>query len=226
MTDYLEQSLEQLKHFEGSIPWMYLDTVGRVTAGVGLMLPDAGAAAALPFRVGGIPADRQQIEQEFARVQALPKGRTAGFYRAPDSPELPGSVIDGKLRDVLCRFEGSLRVGLPGYDALPGSVKLALLDMAYNLGPEGLLHGYPRLLASLQAGRWSAAAEQCLRRGPSAARNAWTRQQILAAATLREIKAEAETIWHRMSWAAVALFAAVVAATAASLLRRRAEAQH
>jgi len=38
---YLEQSLAKLKEFEGCVPWMYRDTVGKITVGVGLMLPDA-----------------------------------------------------------------------------------------------------------------------------------------------------------------------------------------
>ena len=46
MATYLEQSLEKLKEFEGCVPWMYRDTVGKVTVGVGLMLPDVEAAQA------------------------------------------------------------------------------------------------------------------------------------------------------------------------------------
>jgi len=49
MSRTFDQSLAQLKTFEGCVPWMYRDTVGRVTVGVGLMLPDAAAACALPI---------------------------------------------------------------------------------------------------------------------------------------------------------------------------------
>jgi len=45
-----------LKEFEGCVPWMYRDTVGKVTVGVGLMLPDAKTAQALPFLAGSEPA--------------------------------------------------------------------------------------------------------------------------------------------------------------------------
>jgi len=59
---YLEQSLEKLKEFEGSVPWMYRDTVGKVTVGVGFMLPNAEAAQALAFHQGArlaTPRDRR-----------------------------------------------------------------------------------------------------------------------------------------------------------------------
>ncbi len=40
---------ELIKNGEGCISHMYLDTVGKVTVGVGNMLPTADAATALPF---------------------------------------------------------------------------------------------------------------------------------------------------------------------------------
>jgi GH24 family phage-related lysozyme (muramidase) len=41
--------LPKLKVFEGSVPYMYLDTTGNVTVGVGKMLPNAAAAQKLGF---------------------------------------------------------------------------------------------------------------------------------------------------------------------------------
>jgi hypothetical protein len=78
---------------------------------------------------------------------------------------------------------------------------MALLDMIYNLGPAGLFKGFPHLVAAIQTGAWAQAAEHCIRRGPGAARNDWTREQFLSA-VVGTIKAEAESwltrIWGRM----------------------------
>jgi hypothetical protein len=78
---------------------------------------------------------------------------------------------------------------------------MALLDMIYNLGPAGLFKGFPHLVAAIQTGAWAQAAEHCMRRGPSAARNNWTRQQFLSA-VVGTIKAETEgwlnRIWSRI----------------------------
>src|ERR1700730_14902443 len=181
MATYLEQSLAKLKEFEGCVPWMYRDTVGKVTVGAGLMLPNPEAAVALPFLAGARPATPPAAIAEFARVGAMPTGRPATFYKIPSSLELGQQTIDAKLSAVLQQFETSLRARIPHYDALPDTVKMALLDMIYNLGPAGLFKGFPHLVAAIQTGAWAQAAEHCMRRGPSVARNDWTREQFLSA---------------------------------------------
>jgi GH24 family phage-related lysozyme (muramidase) len=208
MPSYLEQSLKQLEIFEGSIPWMYRDTAGKVTVGVGLMLPNAAAATRLGFEIGGQTATEAQILAEFVRVDALPMGRPALFYRGANQPELPQPVIDALLTTVLTGFEGELRAALTGYDSLPESVKMALLDMAYNLGPAGLLHGYPRLITAVKAGNWSQAAANCERIGPGAARNQWTRQMFLQN-LVATIKAESEGIVKQLGYGFVGIGAAL-----------------
>ena len=201
MATYLEQSLAKLKEFEGCVPWMYRDMVGKVTVGVGLMLPDAKAAEALPFVVGTRAATREEIAAEYTRVNAMAMGRASAFYKTPTSLVLTPQTIDAKLSSVLAGFEADLRGQFPHYDALPDGIKMALLDMIYNLGPAGLFKGFPHLLEAIQTGAWQQAAEHCMRRGPSAARNDWTREQFLSA-VVGTIKAEAESwltrIWGRM----------------------------
>jgi GH24 family phage-related lysozyme (muramidase) len=206
---YLEQSLAKLKEFEGCVPWMYRDTVGKVTVGVGLMLPDAKAAQALPFVLGARVATPEEIAAEYARVDAMALGRASSFYKVPTSLELTQQTIDAKLSSVLAGFETDLRTEFPHYDALPNCIKMALLDMIYNLGPAGLFKGFPHLIAAIQSGAWAQAAEHCMRHGPSAARNNWTRQQFLTA-VVGTIKAEAEgwltRIWGRIRHIGNALF--------------------
>jgi GH24 family phage-related lysozyme (muramidase) len=182
MATYFDLSLAQIKIFEGCVPWMYLDSVSNVTVGVGLMLPDAAAAGALAFLVTGAAASADQINDDFARVAALTPNKLPGFYKSDSSPQLPQDLIDAKLSGVLEGFEDTVRAGFPGYDALPDNVKMALLDMAYNLGPHKLLKTYPMMLQAVAAGNWAPAATQCARGGISATRNNWTRQQFLSAA--------------------------------------------
>ena len=184
---------------------MYRDTVGKVTVGVGLMLPDAKAAQALPFVVGTRAATLEEIAAEYARVDAMPMGRASAFYKTPTSLLLTQQTIDAKLTSVLAGFEADLRAQFPHYDTLPDGVKMALLDMIYNLGPAGLFKGFPHLVAAIQTGAWTQAAERCTRRGPGPARNDWTREQFLSA-VVGTIKAEADTWlrrirgWIRQIW--------------------------
>ena len=180
---------------------MYRDTVGKVTVGVGLMLPDAKAAEALPFLIGTRAATQQEIAAEYTRVDAMPIGRASAFYKTPTSLVLTQQTIDAKLISVLEGFEADLKAQFPNYDNLPDGVKMALLDMIYNLGPAGLFKGFPHLIAAVQSGAWTQSAEHCMRRGPGLARNDWTREQFLSA-VVGTIKAEAESwmtrIWSRM----------------------------
>lgn len=224
MATYVEQSLAKLKQFEGCVPWMYLDTVGKVTVGVGTMLPDPQAAAALPFQLTGAATSAEQVIAEFHRVTAMPPGHLPAFYRHPDSPQLPMDSIEDRLRSVLVAFEMELRQHLPRYNTLPDRAKLALLDMAYNLGVSGLVRGYPRLLAAIFAGNWKEAGAECLRHGISSERNAWTRLEFLAAAAavgvVTKIQAAAAELKLVLRWAAVATAAGLLGWLALRATRR------
>jgi GH24 family phage-related lysozyme (muramidase) len=219
MPTYFAELLAQLKVFEDCVPWMYLDSVGKVTVGVGLMLPDAAAACALGFALNGAAATAEQIGGDFARVAALAADKLPNFYRAESSPELPQELIDAKLSAVLLEFEGTVRARVSGYDSLPDGVKMALLDMAYNLGPAGLLKGYPRMLSAVQAGDWAQAAAECARGGIGAARNAWTAKQFLSA-TVAAIRGQAEIEGWRVERRLAAWFTRV-GRWLGGLLRRR-----
>ena len=133
MGSYLNLALEQLKSFEGSIPWMYLDTVGKVTVGIGSMLPDAKAAATLPFSIDGRAATPDEIAADFLRVTELGKGRLAPFYRKSGGLRLDDHTIDAKLTDVLQGFEGYLRNHVKNFESLPDAAKVA----PTILGPAG-----------------------------------------------------------------------------------------
>jgi len=209
MATYLDLSLAKLEEFEGSIPWMYRDTVGRVTVGVGLMLADSAAAQKLPFYLADTPATAAQIAAEYTRVDSLPMGRPALFYHRPAALTLPKTSIDSLLRTVLVNFEAELRTHIPTYDSLPDSVKLALLDMAYNLGPAGLLHGYPRLIEAVASGNFAAAAAASFRHGPGATRNQWTHRQFLASVA-SAIKAQSESAFKRFGFGLLGLSADII----------------
>ncbi len=199
MGSYLDVAIARLREFEGSVPWMYLDTLGKVTVGVGVMLPNARSAGGLPFLIGERNATEEEIAAEFARVSGLAKGKVAAFYRKADGLRLSDEAIDERLRDVLEGFEGYLREHVKGYGGLPDAAKVALLDMVYNLGPGKLFREYPKLIAAVERGDWSSAAKASFRHGPAPARNSWTKEQFLNAA--KRIAIEAEEALEEGVWA-------------------------
>jgi GH24 family phage-related lysozyme (muramidase) len=184
---YLDESVAQLQIFEGVVPWMYLDTRGFVTVGVGEMLASASQAQTLPFVDGnGNPVTPDAILAEFNRVLALLKGQPADAYRANGSPTLSAASISSLLMAQVQYFDGQLSAKFANYAAFPDPAKLGLLDMIYNLGPQRLFGGYPTFMGDVNNENWAGAAGQCYRNGPSAARNNWTQQQFLAAAAANQ----------------------------------------
>jgi len=180
---YLDDSLAHLEVFEGTVPWMYLDTRGFVTVGVGELLANAAKAETLAFvNPDGQPSTQDAIVDEFNRVSGLVPAKVAAFYRSPASPVLPHALIDTLLMNHLNFFDGQLAGRLSNYASFPDPAKLALLDMIYNLGQVGLFQHFPHFMAAVGKQDWLGAAANCHRVGPSQARNDWTQQQFLAAA--------------------------------------------
>ena len=180
---YLDDSLAHLEIFEGTVPWMYLDTKGFVTVGVGELIASAAKAETLAFvDPDGEPCTQDAILDEFNRVSALVPAKVAAFYRSPTSPVLPHAAIDTLLMNHLNFFDGQLATRFGSYASFPDPAKLGLLDVIYNLGQVGLFQHFPHLMAAVDKQDWLGAAANCHRVGPSQARNDWTRQQFLAAA--------------------------------------------
>jgi GH24 family phage-related lysozyme (muramidase) len=180
---YLDDSLAHLETFEGTVPWMYLDTKGFVTVGVGEMLANAAKAETLAFlNPGGQPSTQDAILAEFHRVSSLVPAKVAGFYRSPASPVLPHAAIDTLLMNHLNFFDGQLSGRFAAYANFPDPAKLSLLDMIYNLGVTGLFKGFPHFMGCVDKQDWLGAGANCHRVGPSQVRNDWTKQQFLAAA--------------------------------------------
>src|ERR1700739_1906291 len=106
--------LLQLKEFEGVSSYMYLDTAGNVTVGVGKMLPDATAAQKLAFvrrmdpstqppPLAG-PATADEIKADFDNVKKQIAGKIATYYKQFTRLDLPDGVIDSLLQAEVVRF--------------------------------------------------------------------------------------------------------------------------
>lgn len=182
---YVDDYLPICEEFEGRSATMYLDTAGLVTVGCGLMVPDAQFACGLPFvDAGGEPASAQRIAADYSLVKGMEPGHAAAFYMFPSSVELTQASIDELLRKAVLQFDQDLREDFVGYDGFPDGVKMALLDMEYNLGDRKLKGTYLQFDAAVDACHWAIAAEQCGRNVDQAAfakRNAWTKAQFLSA---------------------------------------------
>jgi GH24 family phage-related lysozyme (muramidase) len=157
---------EMIKEGEGCVPHMYLDTVGKVTVGVGNMLKKASSAANLPFvlEATGAVASNEQVEVEFDLISAQEKARPANYYKEFATLVLSNGDINELLDVRLDKFENKLKVDFPKYDDYPEAAKLGLLDMAYNLGNKGLVKKFPTFTKAAKKGDWLTCANACNRK--------------------------------------------------------------
>lgn len=181
---YLDDAAAQEELWEEKVPWMYLDTDGNVTVGIGQMLPNLDAAQALrfglpPFGVG--LAQEQQIADDFFRVKAMEPGMIASRYLSTLSPRLPDAEIERVLSTSLTFVDDELAKLYVNYADAPYPAKLAAMDLGYNLGITRLRDEFPHLNAAFERGDWHECAAQCHRKGISLARNNWTQGQFNAA---------------------------------------------
>lgn len=192
MTDFSDLKTS-LKTHEGCVSYMYLDTAGHVTVGVGHMIGCCANAAELKFvlRETGMTATATQIANDFNRVTQQQKAQLFTRYKQFTLLDMPADAIEALLDADIAEKEAAVRRRFRDYDTYPPEAKTALLDMAFNLGVEGLASKFPRLKAAAEAGNWKTCAAECERNGIQAGRNLWTKQQFEKAANAASRGAQA-----------------------------------
>lgn len=183
----VEAFISDIGNWEGNVGHMYLDGAGNVTVGKGKLLPDAESAAALPFRdrVTGDLASEEDIRSEFDIIDAMEGATnlTASDYEPFTHLYLPQSEIDRLVREhVRNDFDELLRM-FPDFGNFPLPAQIALWDMIYNLGPEGLRREFPTLRQAIEDGDWEEAARQSHRLDIGERRNDFVFDLFMDAAT-------------------------------------------
>ena len=164
--EFSNEFLATLTQFEGSTNYMYLDTTGNVTVGVGHLIDSPAHAAALPLR-------GPDTFHDWCRVKRALRGQLAAYYKRCSSSRLSPRGIAIILESDLDAVSLQLTARLPCFPALPLPVQHALCDMAFNLGTAKLIEDYPKMIACVEAGDWNGAAAQCHRNGIAQERNDW-----------------------------------------------------
>jgi GH24 family phage-related lysozyme (muramidase) len=162
--------IARLKEFEGCINHMYKCTGGDVTIGIGHAIQTAADAANLSWQINGVPADREQVQSDYAAVAAAPKGQVATAYAHLTQCRMGADEVQDLVTADVQSFEAQLAAALPNWSSCPGPAQQALFDMAFNLGLAGLKK-FPTLLHAVNSGDWATAAVACHRIGIVAARN-------------------------------------------------------
>jgi GH24 family phage-related lysozyme (muramidase) len=179
---FYDTAQKDITKWEGSIPHMYVDTNGYVTVGIGFMIPSASAAKAYGFvkRADGKKASDKEKEEEWKKVKKLTKGKKASAYEKDTTLDLPDSDIKKLLLEKIKEFESGIKGIYSDYDKYPDELKLALMDIAFNTGVEGL-RKFAKMKKAIDEKRWTDAATESKRSKGRAERNKYVYDLIIAA---------------------------------------------
>lgn len=179
-TDDLDEAVfDNLFFHEGSITYMYMDTTGHVTVGIGTMLPNVQAAQAIPFISLGYPASPAQIEAEYNRVVSIGPGFGAEHYHRGATMGIGPDVAKSLAQSHVNDDRGYLQNMYSEFDSFPFSVKVALHDIIYTVGPTRLRDNFPNFNTAVNSKNWTEAANESHRRNVGDGRNRDTRRQLL-----------------------------------------------
>lgn len=169
--------------YEGYVTHMYLCKAGRVTVGIGNMLPSTGNAQSLPFvdRTTKNKASAEAIKTDYETVAKQRAGQPHRMYKEHTKLDLSDLEINQLFKRRVEQFETDLRALYSEYDAFPEDAQLALLDMVFNLGKGGLAK-FSTFGKAVIAQDWMLAAEECNRSTSTADRNGNTKLLLQAAA--------------------------------------------
>jgi hypothetical protein len=154
--------------YEGRLSWLYLDTKALVTTGIGFLMDTGTGQApesclALPWVDQGMPATRAQIGSAWSRVKARTDLAPKGGYAFKDvtTLRLSDQTISALLNAKTLEFWSVLVAQLPGLEQWPADAQLALMDMAWHMGPRFLGSRWPNFTAAAHASDFAGMAEHC-----------------------------------------------------------------
>ncbi len=160
---------------EGRTSYLYLDSEGYPTVGIGNYLPTVVAAQALKSwaHADGHPATLDEIAAMYHTIAAQPVGYRASHYAALSDLRISDEEIDALWDHNLASFEAGLVRVFPAFESFPEGPQLGLFDIIYQAGEGGIKHGFPSLCRAANANPpdWHRAALESHRLKSSDQRN-------------------------------------------------------
>jgi GH24 family phage-related lysozyme (muramidase) len=166
--ELLTRVITNIRDHEGVVDRMYLDTVKRVTTGVGHMIATTDDACLFDWHRIDRKATRDEIVADYTSVRY--GGKRGSLF-------LPIEEVDRLLAYDLGKFEHILETTFPEFHSFPDGAIVALFDLAFNCGS---LRKFPKLTAAVLRGDWATAAGESGRPQVAETRNQNTRDQFLA----------------------------------------------
>jgi GH24 family phage-related lysozyme (muramidase) len=165
------------RRLEGLCYWLYLDSLGYITTGLGDLCDPIDMARALPWvRHDGMPASDDDVTTAWRTVDALrsdPKGQkqTSGpatkygqaFAGYTSIRLTDDGVAQTMLRQVAAN-ETQLRRYFANYDTMPADGQMAINSMAWAMG-SGFPVSFQHFTAAVNSEDWETAKAESPFRG-------------------------------------------------------------
>jgi len=159
---------------EGITDYLYLDTVGIPTVGVGFACPRECDLLNLKWE----PCVAEAVA-DHRRLLTLPKEvHPAVYYRRHTRARMSQEAIRETFESKALLLIRRLDSGNWSLSLRPEPVQRVLFDLVWSLGAGGLAK-FVKLKAALDAKDWAEAAKQTVVTQHSASRNEWRSSQLL-----------------------------------------------
>jgi GH24 family phage-related lysozyme (muramidase) len=184
---------KKLEEYEGKLNHLYLDSLGKVTVGIGHLIPNRSAIGPIPMfktknGVATQAASAQEKMDEYDKIAKLSKGYKASWYGKHTTLVMKEADIKNLLEKHIASFYKELTTiyqktkGYPDdFDTLPKNVQIGLFDMIFNLGASKIVNVFQGFDTAVKAGDWAKAAQECNRPQLSSARNTYVKNLFLSA---------------------------------------------
>lgn len=178
---------KKLEEYEGRYNHMYLDSKGKVTVGVGHLIPNKIAVAVITLyktkkNIASTPATVNEKQDEYDTVAKQKKNYKASWYKQyttlimkdADINALRNKHIDSFYKELSGLYKKSNGYATD-FDNMPQEVQKALFDMVFNLGITKLSMVFTQFNNAIKNEQWDEAAKQSNRPDVSAARNGYVK---------------------------------------------------
>ncbi|WP_188151364.1 hypothetical protein [Teredinibacter waterburyi] len=190
-----QEVIKNTEKYEGRIPHLYLDSRGKVTVGIGHLIPNKSAMAAVPmFKKNAnnvlVLASLAEKYAEYDTIKKQPYGfsHNARFYAAHTTLVMKDhDIATQKERHILsfytelAAYYTTTNGFTKKFDVMPHPVQQALFDMVFNLGITKLRAQYVKMNNSIKIENWATAAAESKRPQIGMKRNNYVESLFLSA---------------------------------------------
>lgn len=172
--------------FEKNINHFYLDSVGKVTVGIGHLIPNKMAVRSVVMykRINMLPgavANLQEKQKRGYRAEWYAKHSTL-IMKDKDIKALLNKHVDSFYRELTTIYSKA-KGYQDDFDNFDKYVQAAIFDMIFNLGAHKITANFPNFDKALKAGDWRKAAYESNRHQLNVLRNSYVKNKFLAAAS-------------------------------------------